>query len=355
MDETVNLWLAGGGLVLGLAFGAIVQRSRFCMMAALSNLVLMRDFRQFHAYLAAVAVAVLGTQWLDSAGLVAICETSYRAARIDWAGLMLGGLTFGVGSTLAGGCAGRTLVSAAEGNLAAWLALLAFGLAAAMTQFGAFEPLRMWLFRATAAEIGKGDGSLASVLALRPWELAAGLSLASPACIALTGRRTRSLGLLAAGALIGALVVGGWWVTGYLAQDDFNHARPASLTFSGPLARATLYLTTANRTGHDFDLALIVGVLLGASGSALLGRTLRWVAPEPAHIRQYLLGGTLMGIGATLAGGCNIGQGLSGVSTLSVGSFIAVAAIFAGMRLGLAWLQRHEGQQAMEPAVQIRT
>jgi uncharacterized membrane protein YedE/YeeE len=62
-----------------------------------------------------------------------------------------------------------------------------------------------------------------------------------------------------------------------------------------------------------------------------------------------------MGIGATLAGGCNIGQGLSGVSTLSVGSFIAVAAIFAGMRLGLAWLQRHEGQQAMEPAVQIRT
>ena len=78
MDD-LNLWF-GGGLFLGLLFGIVVQRTQFCMVTAVSNVVLMRDFRHAHAYFAALLVAILGTLFLEAGGLVAISETgSIRA------------------------------------------------------------------------------------------------------------------------------------------------------------------------------------------------------------------------------------------------------------------------------------
>lgn len=95
-------WLAGGGLGIGIAFGVVAQRSRFCVVSAFSNLVLMRDYRQLHAYLAALGVALVGTfalEWLD---LVAIADTAYRRPSLNWLGALGGGLLFGLGAMLAG-------------------------------------------------------------------------------------------------------------------------------------------------------------------------------------------------------------------------------------------------------------
>jgi uncharacterized membrane protein YedE/YeeE len=252
MDDPFNLTLVAGGLTLGLIFGAVVQRSRLCMMAAVSNHLLMGDRRQIDAYLVALAVAILGTQALESGGWVAIAESSYRSARIDWLGTSLGGLLFGFGTTLAGGCAARILVGAAEGNGGALLALLAFALAATATQFGALEPVRVWVLSATAIESPAGSSSLAALLGVPPWILAAAVA---GACLWLVFVPTRghwSLGLLAAGATVGVLVVTGWWITGHLAQDEFSAARPASLTFSGPVARASEYLMAGRGSGSGF-------------------------------------------------------------------------------------------------------
>lgn len=342
MDDAFNPTLVAGGLALGLIFGAIVQRSRLCMMAAVSNRLLMGDRRQIDAYLVAVAVAILGTQALDSGGWVAIAESSYRSARIDWVGATLGGLMFGFGTTLAGGCAARILVGAAEGSGGALLALLAFALAATATQFGAIEPVRLWLTSATAVESAPGASSISTLLGMPHWVLAALVAGACLARVALAARADRSPGLLAAGAAVGALVVAGWWITGYLARDEFSALRPASLTFSGPVARASEYLLAGRGSGSGFDVSLAAGVLGGAWVSSLLARRYRWVPPDPGHVLHALAGGTLMGVGAILAGGCNIGQGLSGMSTLSVGSLIAVVGIVLGMGLGIAWLDRTE-------------
>ena len=124
MEMEFSLWLLGGGLVLGLLFGGIIQRTGFCMAAAVSNILLMRDYRQFQATLLAMLVAVLGVYLLSTGGVLDLSASRYRAAEINWLGATVGGLCFGFGTILAGGCVGRTMVRVGEGNLGALLALL---------------------------------------------------------------------------------------------------------------------------------------------------------------------------------------------------------------------------------------
>ena len=334
-----NLWLLSGGLVTGLIFGSIVQRQRFCMVAAIGNLVLMRDWRHAHAFLAAFAVAIAGTQWLETSALVPVAESAYRQARFDWLGTTVGGLIFGFGATLAGGCAARLLVRSAECSLGAWIALLAFSITAAITQFGALAEAREYLAKLSAISINTGDSSLAVLLNIAPGIAGALLAVLCVTWLVIAGRGTHDRRLIIGGAAIGALVVIAWWVTGNLARDEFTHIPPSALNISGPLARITQVLVSGNSFGIGFGISFVLGTVLGAMISAFFTGTLRWQIPEARYIPYYLAGGAMMGFGAILAGGCNIGQGLSGVSTLSIGSLSAAGAIFAGAVLGVKWLE----------------
>ena len=339
MGEIWNGWLIGGGFMIGVAFGAIVQRQRFCMVAAVGNLALMRDWRHIHAFLAALAVAIAGTQWLDAGGWVPVAESAYRNARIDWLGAGAGGLMFGFGATLAGGCAARTLVRAAEGSYGAWIVLLAFALAAATAQFGSLSTARVALSDLSAYTAGTGDSSLATLLGISPAVAGAIVATVCIGALMTVGRGRHDRSLIMGGAAIGALVVAAWWVTGDLARDEFTIVPPSALNISGPLARITYFLAADGRAGLGFGIPFVCGTVAGAAASALAGGGFRWQAPDARYIPNYLVGGAFMGVGAILAGGCNIGQGLSGVSTLAVGSLIAAAAIFSGAFLGVKWLE----------------
>lgn len=344
MSEEFNTWLIVGGFLVGLAFGAVVQRSRFCMVAALSNLVLIRDTRQLRSVITAIAVAVLGTQVLESAGWVAVADASYRVARIDWAGAIGGGLIFGFGAMLAGGCAGRTVVGAAEGNGGALLTLMALAIGAMVSLYGVIAPLRQWLASTTSVTLTSGDASVAKLLGLSPWVFAAVIGVVSLTIVWVLDRRAPGKGLILTGVLVGSLIVAGWFVTGYLSIDEFDYHvhRPSSVSFAGPVARAGIYLVSQGNVAHNFGVPLVIGVLLGSAGSAWSKRTLRWRPPQVSRIGYHLTGGLLMGVGAIFAGGCNIGNGLSGVSTCSIEAITATIAIIAGMRLGLSWLQHAE-------------
>jgi len=339
MWDQINPWLAGGGLVLGAAFGLVAQRSRFCMVAAFSNFVLMRDYRQAHAYLAALGVAVIGTFALEWVELVAINDTGYRRPVLNWLGALGGGLLFGIGSMLAGGCASRTLVRTAEGNLGALLTLIAFAICAMATLFGALGPVLAWVL-GRASPIGAGDASLSAILGWPAWVLPLGVGAACLAGIAGLGNWRDHKGTVVAGALIGLLVVAGWWITGVLAVDPFDPHPPASLTFATPLARGLTWLVMDQLTGSGFALFLVPGMLLGAFAAAVVSGEFRWVAPAGERVAAYLVGGAFMGVGALLAGGCNIGQALTGAATLSASSLLAVAGILGGMMLGMAWVGR---------------
>ncbi len=353
MYGDINYWLLGGGLLIGALFGIAVQRSRFCTVAAIGNFVLLRDYRQLNAMIAAIVIAVIGTHYLEANGLVAIAESNYRTPRLDWVGLVLGGLLFGVGTMLVGGCAGRTLVRAAEGNIGALIVILVFTLSAMTAQYGILEPIRGWLITKTSVELPGQDASVAALLQLPPWLVAGAISLAGLIVIFVFGRRSFSPRLTLAGTLIGGLVVAAWWVTGDLASDEFSETvqTPVSQTFAAPLARTGVYVANNVTVASAFGVFLIGGVVLGAVLSAMLGRTFKWTLPQRSHLGYQLLGGLMMGVGAIFAAGCNIGNGLSGLSTCSVKALIATAAIVLGMRMGLAWLLRIEARaKPLQPA-----
>jgi uncharacterized protein len=336
-ENDPTAWLIPGGFLLGLAFGAIAQRSRFCLLAAVANLALMRDTRQVQAWVTALAVALAGAQALDAAGLVALSESGYRSGHLDWLGAVAGGAVFGFGAALAGGCAGRTLVNASEGNLGALAALAAFALAGWATLFGFLEPLRMRIASAAVLDLRAGDASIAVLLGLPALWLALGAALALAALVA----RLRPLSsMVLAGAAIGLLVVAGWWVTGRAAAEGFEVVRPDSITYSGPLARIAHLALGGTPAGGGFGVALVAGTMLGACVSALASGTFHLTRPAPGRLAWQLAGGLMMGVGGILAGGCNIGNGLTGASSLSLKAWLALVAIIAGTRLGVALLER---------------
>lgn len=337
--ENFNIWLLGGGLLVGVFFGVLVQRSRFCMVAAIANWILIRDTRQISAFTAAFLVAIAGTQYLEISGWIPIENSVYRSPQLDWLSVILGGGLFGVGSTLVGGCAARTLIRTTEGSMHSLLALISFILFASLTQYGFLEPLRLSLTAATAISLSS-DASIASILSLP--RLLVAMILGGGLLIALISFRRHSQiwPLITAGALIGGLVVISWVITGDLGQDEFDPRAPSAMTMAGPLARVGYLMLSGAVPAFSFAVSFLVGTGVAGLVSALVMRDFKIVPIQKGMAKYAIIGGACMGLGGVLAYGCNIGQGLSGVSTLSMESILATCAMFAGAVIGIKWWDR---------------
>lgn len=351
------LALALGGLAIGLAFGAVVQATNFCVMGAVSDMTMLGDRRRLRAWLLAVAVAILGAHALEGLGVVSLDQSMYRSTRLNWAGNIAGGLIFGFGIVLAGGCASRNLVRAGAGDLRAALTMLVVGLFAYMAIGGVFGPWRAALETATAVEIPGGGKSLGDIAVYvtdaKTADAGSGISgeggialLAAGALLAYCLRSPefrRSRMHILSGLGVGAAVVAGWALTG-LAFDEFAAAprNPVSLSFVKPTGDALEWLERSTALGAPgFGAATVLGTLLGAFAAALLtGRFALATFKDTSDTLRNLLGAAMMGIGGVMALGCTIGQGVTGLSTLAPGSLIAVAAIVAGAVLALKTLER---------------
>lgn len=338
------------GFVLGAIFGAAVQRSRYCTMGAISDLVLMGDGRRARAALLSIAVALLASQALDLAGLVDLSKSIYRTPALGWVGAILGGGIFGFGMVLAGGCGSRILVRAGTGNLKSLVAVIVVALAAILTLRGLIATLRQPFEQATQLDLrgfglaGQGLPDLlarASGTGALPWQIAltlalglglAGWALASPAL-------RRDVKLWAAAVLIGLTIPAAWAATGWAAADPFEPLPLASLSFVAPIGDGLQYLLFFTGSTLGFGAATVGGVLAGSFLSALLARELKLEGfHDTPDLLRHLGGAMMMGVGGVLALGCTVGQGLSGLSTLALGSFIATSGIVAGAVLALRWL-----------------
>jgi uncharacterized membrane protein YedE/YeeE len=350
------------GFAIGALFGATAQLTRFCTMGAIADWVNFGDTTRLRMWAWAALVAMLGTQSLIAFAGLDLDASVYTSRRLVLVSLSVGGLMFGAGMVLASGCPSRALVRAGSGNLKALVVLLVVALSAQMTLRGALAAPRVEGLDAFAVVLqGPQDlpGWLSRAGGLATGWVRAGLcaALAAPLLLWLArDAEFRKPGPLLGGAVIGALVVGAWWVSGsvgFLPEHPetlepawlaTGSRRPEALSFVAPTASVLNLLTlwSDRSTRLDFGGATLVGTLAGAMLIALGRREFRWEGfGGPRDLAQHLIGALLMGAGGVTALGCSVGQGLSGLSVLSAGSVVAVAAIAAGAWLALryqAWV-----------------
>ncbi len=343
-----------GAFLVGVFFGFVSEFSRYCARAALAEWAPGNEGAQAaeigrprtKQYLAAVLVALAGTQVLFASKNVDLAQSIYWSVGIQPLALVAGGLLFGIGMVLAGGCVSRLLVLAASGNGRAVVTLLVTGIAGYATLRGILSYPRIWLEGAWAT--GNSPGALYEAGAVSHLAVAGTIAALVLAALAVLVVRTGARGVLT-GALVGLAVTGGWAVTGIVGADEFEPTQLASLSFVAPAAETIQYLMIFTGDTIRFSIALLGGVLLGAFVSALIGGRLRYQGflTEGSLVR-YLAGGLLMGFGGVTALGCSVGQALTGVSTASLSSVIAMLAIAAGGYGAMAW-QAHPQAAADAP------
>ena len=352
---TQVLWAAFG---LAVVFGAIAQRTHFCTMGAVADIVNMGDWTRMRMWLLAIGTAMIGFNLMVGLGIVQARDTVYAGPRLIWLSNAFGGLLFGFGMVLASGCGSKTLVRVGGGSLKALVVFCVLALASYATLRGVVAVARVATVDAVGLELPAGQ-DLPTLLAhatgasVGPWALALGLGLGlALVAFVLARPEGRSAEVLVAGLGIGAVVVGVWWVSGRLGQLDehpltlervflaTNTQRMESLTFVAPIAYTVDWLILFSDTSKVLTIGIVstLGVVAGSAAVALATRRFRWEGfAGTEDTANHLVGAVLMGIGGVTAMGCTVGQGLSGMSTLALGSFIALAGIMAGAVLALRW------------------
>lgn len=357
-SPTLIAWLGFG---LGAIFGAVGNRTSFCTMGAVSDIVAMGDWNRMRMWLLAIAVAILGSQALQFGGMIDLGKSIYTAPRLNWLSIVAGGLCFGIGMTLASGCGTKTLIRIGGGNLKSLIVLIVMGIAAYMTLkglFGAWRAAGLDPWRIDVAALGSKTSDLPSLAAAAGlganarWLVPAVAALAVAAFVFANRDFRGTREMIVGGVVVGAVVVAGWYVSGhlgYLAEDPAtleekfvatNSGRAESFSFVAPAAYLLelLMLWTDTSRVLTFGIAASLGMIAGSAAYALVSRTFRWESFASAEdLTNHLAGATMMGFGGVTALGCTIGQGITGVSTLAVGSILTLLAIVGGSFLAIRY------------------
>ena len=351
--------VAWGAFALAFVFGAVGNKTNFCTMGAVSDVVNMGDWGRMRMWLLSIAVAVLGASALQLAGVIELSKSIYTGSNLPWLSYLVGGLTFGVGMTLGSGCGSKTLIRLGGGNLKSLVVFVFLGIAAYVTLKGLFGAFRVAVLDPVSVALSTGQ-DLPSLLAkalstdrktmlMLSSALLAGLLL----LFVFKDRdfRGNSDGILG-GVIVGLVVVGGWYVSGklgYLAEDPntlqeafvaTNSGRMESLSFVAPQAYTLelLMFWTDKSKIVTFGIASALGVVAGSTVYALASGNFHWESFRDAEdTANHMLGGVLMGFGGVTAMGCTVGQGITGFSTLALGSILTFVSIIAGSALTMKW------------------
>ncbi len=367
--QSTFLWTT---FAIAVVLGAVVNKTNFCTMGAVSDWVNMGDLGRIRAWIFAMAIAMLGVVILESMGMVdpGGAFPPYRMGNLIWAENILGGITFGIGMTLASGCGNKALIRIGGGNIKSVMVLLVIGVIAYF-MVNPFPDSDKTLFtvlfydwiRPLAIDMGQAQdiGTLISEENAVTVRLIVGSVLAVGALIFIfksadyRGNFDNVLG----GAVVGLAVLGGWYLSSnvninvedepytmssYYAEwdmvSDSEEGKPAegrplspqSFTFINPMGQTMGYVASKfDRSLVTFGIMALLGVIVGSFLWSLLTKSFRieWFASGQDFLNHFI-GAILMGFGGVLALGCTIGQGITGVSTLAIGSFLALISIVFG-------------------------
>ncbi|OGI49048.1 MAG: hypothetical protein A2151_00430 [Candidatus Muproteobacteria bacterium RBG_16_65_34] len=362
MEFTIHNQVLLSVFLIAVVMGGVANKTDFCTMGAVSDWVNMGDTGRLRAWLFAIAVALAGVLLLEATGAATLPTNTfppYRTANFAWLRYVLGGAMFGIGMTLASGCGNKTCVRLGGGNLKS-LVVLAIASSGAYlmlwTEF--FETaFNSWLAPTTVdlARFGIQSQELGAVVGgMVGLENSVSLHLILGTVAALgllvfvfrsedfRGRFDNILG----GAVVGLAVVAGWWITGgsmgqaWKEYAEFAVEIPSrvavqSYTFISPMGDTVRYLLEPAKLSYvNFGVMALTGVIVGSFLYAIFAKRFRieWFA-SGADFANHVAGGVLMGVGGVLSMGCTIGQGVTGVSTLALGSILAFGSIVFGSAL----------------------
>jgi len=359
LEITDKILLAS--FAIAFVLGAIANRTNFCTMGAVSDWVNMGDKGRIGAWFFAIAVAIAGVLALEAADLVDVGSSRppYRGSLFDWSRYILGGLMFGVGMTFASGCGNKNLIRLGGGNIkSVFVVAVAGAMAYLMNKTDFYGTVFYSWQQPIAIDLAKRGYESQEIGALVAGT--AGMESSGTAHLVLGGLITlvilfflfrnadfrTSISNIIGGLTVGLAVLGGWYLTGgpwgraWMEAVDFMDTPPVnvgvqSYTFISPMGETLTWLAQpTNIKLVSFGVAALLGVIAGSFVYALISRSFRfeWFASIGDFVR-HMIGAVLMGIGGVLALGCTIGQGVTGVSTLSLGSFMALGSIILGSAL----------------------
>jgi hypothetical protein len=346
-----NIFSVLSAISLGLALGFVLQKGRFCLNSAFRDIIFIKDFTFFRAYLLCVVVAVIGTNFLEDFGLLRAFDQetgSYVAVELMRQSFVpvaniLGGFLFGIGIVLAGGCASGIVYRIGEGQVSTMTAIIGFFFGIVMTTEGMLSPVYRYLKSFKVEIAGKTNPALWDIFGNGPMVKWATIGVFSMAVLAFVikgkptfGKNSKSLSWGLTGLLIGLLTIVAW-----LASSYFGGV-PRGLAITTPLREffnAILYKSSHSPFPEFSFLGIFTGtwgvffifsVPFGAFFSALALKEFKWKIPQAKEFLTVFFGSILMGIGAVIAGGCNLGHGVTGFSTMAISSIVAITAIILG-------------------------
>ncbi|MBM7636531.1 YeeE/YedE family protein [Streptococcus saliviloxodontae] len=325
--------ILSGGLV-GLVFGFILQRSRFCMTGGFRDMYIARDNTLFYAFVIAITVESLGVISLWKLGYLANPYEDYSVL-----GAIVGSYLFGIGIVLAGGCATGTWYRAGEGLIGSWVALFFYMLSASSMKYGALKPLNDFLAKHWVI-----SDNLPKSLGISVWYFVSLLVIISLVLVIREYRRpkprvaslpTRYKGLRHwlfektyhkywAGFAIGLIALIAW-------PASQATGRIGGLGITTPSANLITYATTGDSHLLNWGVFLVIGIFMGSFLAAKGAGEFRWRLPDLKTIGKSVIGGILMGIGASWAGGCTIGNGLTATAVISSKGWIALPVTILGV------------------------
>ncbi|MCF6191253.1 MAG: YeeE/YedE family protein [Cocleimonas sp.] len=362
ITTTILLWAFGLAVILGI----FANKTNFCTMGAVSDLVNIGDTGRMRAWVFAMGLAILGVMVMSVMGLtdtslIASNDTAnppYLTSNFAWPRNLLGGLIFGVGMTLGSGCGNKTLIRLGGGNIKSLFVLFAMGIMAYFMMFTDFsnDAFLQWMEPAFVdlSAMGVENQGLGSVIAYAAGSDPATTTTMVAAVLGgllvlwafLSSDFRSNFDNILGGFVVAAVVIAAWWVTtGELGQNLLEEAemmdeRPfaigaQSFTFAQPSGHLIRWIETGfSKSLITFALVAGAGVIAGSFLYSVLFRKFRieWFASWKDFF-VHIIGGLLMGIGGVLAMGCTIGQGVTGASTLAMGSFLTFFAIVFGSAL----------------------
>ncbi|VAW50692.1 hypothetical protein MNBD_GAMMA05-2620 [hydrothermal vent metagenome] len=366
-------------LIISVILGVVVNKTNFCTMGAVSDMVNMNDYGRFRAWLLAIAVATIGASILEYMEMVNITDTfpGYRATQVIYVENILGGILFGIGMTFASGCGNKTLIRIGGGNIKSILVFIVIAIIAyymtspfpdsdktlySVLFYDWVNPMAVSLD--TNQDIGAITSGLLGSDNTSTIRLIVGLLIASVILFYVFKAaefRTSKDNLLS-GVLIGLIIVSAWYISsniGVMAEDENyslsdyysewdmlaedDEGKPAtgralnsqSFTFINPIGQSYGYI----KDGLDsalltFGLVSVFGVIMGSLLWSLISRSFRieWFVDLKDFLNHFF-GAVLMGFGGVLALGCTVGQGITGMSTLAIGSILTFISIIFGSAL----------------------